>query len=50
MVKRSLAAVMEAAEQMGVKVDNFEARELSDLTVSLLQAQAVMPFWFSSIP
>ena len=31
MVKRSLAAVMEAAEQMGVKVDNFEAHEPSDL-------------------
>ena len=30
MFKRSLAAVMEAAEQMGVKVDNFEAREPSD--------------------
>jgi putative tryptophan/tyrosine transport system substrate-binding protein len=28
--KRNLAAVMEAAEQMGVKVDNFEAREPSD--------------------
>jgi putative ABC transport system substrate-binding protein len=30
MFKRSLAAVMEAAEQMGVKVDNFEAHEPSD--------------------
>jgi putative ABC transport system substrate-binding protein len=29
--KRNLAAVMEAAEQMGVKVDRFEAREPSDL-------------------
>jgi putative ABC transport system substrate-binding protein len=28
--KRNLAAVMEAAEQMGVKVDNFEAHEPSD--------------------
>jgi putative ABC transport system substrate-binding protein len=28
--KRNLTAVMEAAEQMGVKVNNFEARELSD--------------------
>jgi putative tryptophan/tyrosine transport system substrate-binding protein len=28
--KRNLAAVMQAAEQMGVKVDNFEAREPSD--------------------
>ena len=31
MAKRNLAAVMEAAEQMGVKVDRFEAREPSDL-------------------
>ena len=31
MFKRSLAAVMEAAEQMGVKVDNFEAHEPNDL-------------------
>ena len=30
MFKSSLAAVTEAAEQMGVKVDNFEAREPSD--------------------
>jgi putative tryptophan/tyrosine transport system substrate-binding protein len=30
MAKRNLAAVMEAAEQMGVKVDRFEAREPSD--------------------
>jgi putative ABC transport system substrate-binding protein len=30
MFKRSLAAVMEAAEQMGVKVDNLEAHEPSD--------------------
>jgi putative tryptophan/tyrosine transport system substrate-binding protein len=30
MFKRSLAAVMEAAERMGVKVDNFEAHEPSD--------------------
>jgi putative ABC transport system substrate-binding protein len=30
MFKRSLAAVMEAAEQIGVKVDNLEAREPSD--------------------
>jgi putative tryptophan/tyrosine transport system substrate-binding protein len=29
MAKRNLAAVMEAAEQMGVKVDRFEAREPS---------------------
>jgi putative ABC transport system substrate-binding protein len=28
--KRNLAAVMESAEQMGVKVDNFEARDPSD--------------------
>ena len=30
MAKRSLAAVMEAAEPMGVRVDNFEAHEPSD--------------------
>ena len=28
--KRNLAAVMESAEQMGVKVENFEAREPND--------------------
>jgi hypothetical protein len=40
---------MEAAEQMGVKVDNFEARERAILTVSLLRSRAVMQFWFNWI-
>jgi len=50
MAERNLAAVMEAAEHMGIKLDHFEAREPADLDrifAAAAGSDAVLVQWTS---